>query len=495
MERPRLEEVRLQVPVARSILDVERELALPPKLTKPKHLRALCQELYVLERALNHDYERFKNAGFVAPVQEELELESLATLRLQARLDAYAHNHAATLQRPIVVERVSSSSSSSSSSSAVYTLELSFCWLCAMCSLNANVHVLNRTAPEILTEFLLYLRVNGLLRTVAPLMSWNARELVAHYRQFETRLATLPYNALALSSYVEQLRLRTAMLLRSSWPYSVFDAPDYCEPVDPMAKPTTTTITTTTTTTTSAQLYRYSRRFLEEVCWFFRGIDVRLYTATLWPRVEGEQSLGLRVCELLRIPSMREAASRLNVFLRAQSETLSIELVNARFRERYLVHVMRPSDRPRFLRERPRAPLSVIKILKMSRGAAGVNAVIELADTDAKDVLSEGTALDAVAVDMMRLRVFDAYMQSSFSFQFEQRHVFYQEDILEHYAETLNFTEGPYVVQSFTRFDLLYQRHLYTFPDAAHTLCAWMAMRCLERDAMMQRLCQCVFNA
>lgn len=433
-----------------------------------------------------------------------------AALRLASLLDAYAQNHATTLVRPV-------QSTSDDFRSKALRLDLLLFQVMASCVLNGSVHSFSETTVGVPLSRLRavdipYVVEHGLARTTTPIIEMSARELVAHYRQLETHLNMLPYDS-ALVQYVDTLRVRCAMLLRAAWPYAAFDAREWCD-ARPMpasssssastsssSTPTTTTTmttTTTTTTTTAAMpagaaaastttaLYVYSRRFLEDSTWLFAGVDARLYTAALWTRTSVAAAAS-ETASLSFLCNIEERGAALGRFMAKASESLSIDLVNAQFRERFLVHSIRASERQRFLRDKSHATFSAAKILKTFRGTSGINTLLELADVDAKDAILGKSALDHVAVDMMRVRVFDAYANSFHSLPFEVRYVYYQEDIMTHYHGALTLGSNPLVVQTFTEFDLLIppilSRAMGTgsngmlitgFKDASETIAAWL---------------------
>lgn len=520
MQRSQIEHARPREPATHSAVEALRTLALPDELGCAKDYEQLNFAIFSIVRGIDSDYALFLQSGFLNLSGDAA--AAAAATQLEERLDTYAQNHARTMVRAakFVLNGVHRQLS----------FELLVFYASCMCSLNRQVHTIKarwQILSTLCTHNIPYAQANKLSQSTVPILQMSARELIRTFRQIERRFTALEH-AQEFVDYIDLLRFRAAMLMRTDYPFEVFDADEYARALpeqesqpppasssasDAFERPmpvgtAAARAAVAAAAPARAERYIFSRRFLEDACWFFGAVDARLFTAVLWPRRP--------VAQLFETPSLAaahesaaapqhggsgarvdannaqvrarlallgarfvlaERAERMRAFLSKTGATLSVELVNAGFRERYLAHSLLLSERRRFMRDKPHAQISQAKIIKEFRGLDAINALLVLADTDAPEALSRDKtpfANDPVAIDLMQMRVIDAYCQSFFDFSLEERYVYYAGEVLEGHGAIQN-TDLPLFVQAFTRFDLYVEGVLYVCADFAEAFTAWLA--------------------
>lgn len=481
-EAPTIETATPRIPPTLPVAAVLREAPLPTKLIKPADFERLHFTLFAARRALDSDYRDFAQAAFHERDGDAERIE--ATAQLEAQLDAFQQNFAP--------QTGGTSKFALGGKQRDVSFELLIYDVLSSCALNRNVHAMRRHAERMMTICVKDIPAAAearLYRTATPVLRMSACDLMRHVCHFEREFRKLRYSD-GIARYIDLLHLRAAMLMRGAHPYAAFDLEKYADAIEPRgcsdadrgdddeALPAAV-----------ARLYRHSRTFLQDTGWFFLAIGARLYTAQLWPR----QPRGA-IDDILAAKSegrfvLKERAERMRAFLRRISTTMSIEVINARFREFYLVHVMYLSERKRYLRAKTADTMTVMRVIKAGRGIDVVNEYLGLADTEARDALApERTPFgdDPGAIDLMQVRVIDAYMTSFLVVRFDETYVYYANEIMESYR-SMRVSRLPLVVQTFTRLELLWDNCVYECDDMAEVFSAWLAIVSLCREACEPR--------
>jgi hypothetical protein len=468
---PTLDAARARPPDARPLAALASALAaaLPDALACAADYERLAHTLFSIVHAVDAAFKEFALAALL-PLDGDAATAAAAT-HLEARLDAYAQNHARALagtSRFVLRGRA-----------CALSFETLLFVAGAACALTRSAHALRRgerMLGALRVRDICVARSDGraarLARADTPLLRMSARELVQHFFQFERVFRTLAHSH-ALLYYVDLLRLRTAMLLRSAHLFAAFDDARYATLVAQDAA-----VADAAAATQNGARYRASELFVQDAAFFFIGVDARLYTAALWPRATGAVLAALLAAATHGRFALAERAERVRALLRRACVTMTVETVNAQFRTHYMAHATYLSERRRFARDKPMAAPTAAKVIKGARGLDAVNEMLVLADTDAAVALDPARTPfddDPGAVDLMQLRIVDAYAQSFFRVRFDDAYVFYAGEVLEHY-QALRNAPLPMLVQTFARVELLWRNTLYVCADAAEALAAWLAL-------------------
>jgi hypothetical protein len=288
------------------------------------------------------------------------------------------------------------------------------------------------------------------------LTEFNVFDIVEALKYLEFKWCIIKYSA-ELPDYMDLLLCRIAELYKIPQPFIIFtNIDDYMKAISP----------------TEAV---FSERMIEELCWSLRPMYKKVF----------EYRELARKCDVFHVPDsdaimVQEKASD-------NARRMNNKKVSEDFRNIYLRYAIRPSEMPKFYRDKRGRYANAALIMKNgSHGKVSVNRMMDKLDNSAWDLVDKDAGkerlpgqkrkgvFDRAATDLMYVLLIDSWLGNLWQLEWVKIFVVYNLDLVEEGAGEFRFrVDYPLIVQSFNHFDVYHEGILYGHQNLAKAFCHW----------------------